>query len=99
MSAHNIVQLTNASCWSTTHGGKKVRWPVVTPTIGRLTSYLPNVFPLVDVRSLGYGQIYNILSNDQIYDVTIRNFLRCSCVYFVQNVGKFFGCLWGVCAL
>jgi hypothetical protein len=41
-------------------------------------------FPPINVSSLGYGPIYNILLNDQIYDVTIENFLRCSCVYFVQ---------------
>ncbi len=35
------------------------------------------------VRQLGYGQIYNIIFNDKQYDVTIGNFLRCSCVYFV----------------
>jgi hypothetical protein len=26
----------------------------------------------------------NILSNDNQYDITIGNFLRCSCVYFVR---------------
>jgi hypothetical protein len=29
MSVHNIVRSTNASCWPTTHGGKKVRRPSV----------------------------------------------------------------------
>jgi hypothetical protein len=29
MNGHNIVQLVNASCWPTTCGGKKVRWPFV----------------------------------------------------------------------
>jgi hypothetical protein len=42
------------------------------------------VFPPVDVPLPMYGQIYNVLSNDQRYDVTIGNFLGCSCVYFVK---------------
>jgi hypothetical protein len=29
MSVHNIVRLVNESCWATTRGGKKVRWPFV----------------------------------------------------------------------
>ncbi len=42
------------------------------------------VFPPIDVPSPRYGRIYNIISNDQRYDVTIENFPRCSCVYFVK---------------
>jgi hypothetical protein len=46
------------------------------------------VFPVVDVLPPRYGQIYNILSNDQQYNITIGNFLGCSCVYFVtMNLG------------
>jgi hypothetical protein len=29
MNAHNIVWLVDASCWPTTCGGKKVRWPPI----------------------------------------------------------------------
>ncbi len=29
MNAHNIMESIDASCWPTTHGGKKVRWPFV----------------------------------------------------------------------
>jgi hypothetical protein len=48
-------------------------------------------FPLVDVPSLGYGQIYNVLLDDQGYDVTTGNFLGCSCVYFVTMSEGFLG--------
>ncbi len=47
-------------------------------------TYPMHYFPLVDVLSPRYGQIYNVLSYGQRYDVTIGNFLRCSCVYFVK---------------
>jgi len=43
------------------------------------------IFPHVNVPPLGYGQIYNIFSNDKHYDVTNGNFLGCSCVYFVTT--------------
>jgi hypothetical protein len=29
MSVHNVVWPTNASCWPTIHGGKKVKWPFI----------------------------------------------------------------------
>jgi hypothetical protein len=92
MSAHNIVRLVDASCWPTTCGGKKMRQP----SIFKITQQHTNnwevdilltqclVFTFVDVPSLGYEQIYSILSNDQKYDVTIQNVLKCSCVYFVK---------------
>ncbi len=41
------------------------------------------IFLVVDVPSLGYKQIYNILLNDERHNLTIENFPRCSCVYFV----------------
>jgi len=40
-------------------------------------------FFTLGVLPFGYGQIYNILSDNKQYDVTIGNFLGCSCVYFV----------------
>jgi hypothetical protein len=47
-------------------------------------TYPMHYFPHVDVPSPRYGQIYNILLDDQKYDVTIGNFLGCSYVYFVK---------------
>jgi hypothetical protein len=38
------------------------------------------IFPTIDVLPLGYGQIYNILSNDNQYDVIINN-----CFQYVEN--------------
>jgi hypothetical protein len=50
------------------------------------------VFPTVDVPPLGYEPIYSILPNDKQYDVTIVNFPRCSCVYFVAMLAGSLGC-------
>jgi len=49
------------------------------------------VFPVVDVPPLRYGQIYNILFDDSQYDITINNFPRCSCVYFVKMLASSLG--------
>jgi hypothetical protein len=99
MSVHNIVWLAYASCWPTTCGGKKVRQP----SIFKITQqYTKNwevgilltqciVSPLVNVPSTGFGQIYNIFSNGQRYDLTIGTFLRCSCVYFVKMLAGSLG--------
>jgi hypothetical protein len=46
---------------------------------------------LFDVPPPGYGQIYNIISDDKRYDVTIGNFPRCSCVYFVTTLASSLG--------
>jgi hypothetical protein len=48
-------------------------------------------FPIVDISPLGYGQIYNILFYDKQYDITIGNFLGCSCVYFVTMLATSLG--------
>jgi hypothetical protein len=84
MSGHNLVTSSNASCWRTTHGGKKVKQPF----IFKLTQQHTNnwevgilfrqctIFPPIDVLPFRYGQIYNILSNDKQYNVTIENFLH-----------------------
>jgi hypothetical protein len=65
VNCHNLVRLFDASCWPTTHGGKKVKQP----SIFKLTQQHTNnwevdilffqciVFPLIDVSPLGYGQI------------------------------------------
>jgi hypothetical protein len=42
------------------------------------------VFLIVDVSPLGYGRLYNIIFVNNRYDVTMDNFLRYSCVYFVK---------------
>ncbi len=52
---------------------------------------LMHYFPLVDVLPFRCGQIYNIVSNDEQYNVTIENFLACSCVYFVAMLATFLG--------
>jgi hypothetical protein len=106
MSAHNIVQLANASYWPITRGGKKVRPPYVFKITQQHTNNWEanilftqcTVFPPIDVPSPRYGRIYNILSNDEGYDVTIRNFLGCSCVYFITMLAGFFGG-HGVCVM
>jgi hypothetical protein len=82
MNVHNIVWLINASCWPTICGGKKVRQRFV---FKRTQNHTNNwevgilftqciIFPIVDVSLLGYGWIYNILSDDKGYDLTIGNF-------------------------
>jgi hypothetical protein len=99
MSAHIIVRAADACCWPTTHGGKKVK----RPSIFKITQQHTNnweanilltqctIFPVVDVPLPGYGRIYNIFSDDQKYDVTIGNYLGCSCVYFVKMLACFLG--------
>jgi hypothetical protein len=92
VNCHNLVRLFDASCWPTTHGGKKVKWP----SIFKLTQQQHTnnwevdilflqciVPPPIDVSPFGYGKIYNIIYNDKQYDVTIGNILGCSCIYFV----------------
>jgi hypothetical protein len=37
----------------------------------------------INVPSARYGEIYNIILDDKRYNVTIKNFPKCSCVYFV----------------
>ncbi len=91
VSCFSLVRLSDASCWPITCGGKKVRGL----SILKLTQQYTNnweanillfkciIFLIVDVPLPGYGRIYSILSDDKRYNVTIRNFLWCSCVYFV----------------
>jgi hypothetical protein len=93
----NLVRPFDASCWPTTCGGKKVRWPLVLKmTQQHINNWEASilllqciVFFVVDVPSPRYGQIYNILSNDKCYNVTIGNFLGCSFVYFVTMLVGF----------
>jgi len=49
------------------------------------------IFLVVDVPSHVYGQIYNIFSNDKIYNVNIENFPRCSCVYILTMLASSLG--------
>ncbi len=78
VSYHNLVKPSNASCWPTTHGGKKVK----RPSMFKITQHMNNweasrlyfqcyVFPVVDVPPPEYRRIYNILFNDNQYDVTM----------------------------
>jgi len=53
--------------------------------------FLMHHFPVVDVPPPRYGRIYNILSNDNQYDIIINNFPGCSCVYFVKMLAGFLG--------
>jgi hypothetical protein len=63
MSVHSIVQLVDVSCWPTTHGGKKVRWPFVFKITQQCTNNWKvgilfaqgTVFPTIDVPSPRYG--------------------------------------------
>ncbi len=91
VSCPNLVRPPNVSCWPTTRGGKKVKWPLVLKLTQQHTNNWEvgilllqcTVFPVVDVPPPRYEQIYSILSDDKRYNVTIGNFLGCSCVYFM----------------
>jgi hypothetical protein len=95
----SVVRPSNVNCWPRTHGGKKVKQPLVLKLTQEHTSnwktgillLLCTVFPVVDVPLLGYGRISNILSYDKQYNVTIGNFPRCSCVYFVTMLAGSLG--------
>jgi hypothetical protein len=99
VSCHNHVRSSNASCWPTTRGGKKVRQP----SMFKITQQHTNnweasklllqciAFPIVDVPPPGYGQIYNIFSNDKQYDIIIGNVPICTCVYFVKMLASSLG--------
>ncbi len=65
VNCHNLVKLSDASCWPTTRGGKKVRKPFVF----KITQHVNNweigrlllqciIFLDVDVLPPGYGRIY-----------------------------------------
>jgi len=99
MNVHSIMQLIDVNCWPTTHGGKKVRQPFVLKITQQHTNNWEVgilltqciIFLVVDVPSLGYGRIYNILLDDKGYDVIIGNYRRCSCVYFVTMLASYLG--------
>jgi hypothetical protein len=91
MSVHDIVELTNASCWPTTHSGKKVRQPSIFKIIQQHTNNWEANILLTQCTIFPYWcpltRVWtNILSND---DVNIGNFLRCSCVYFVKMLASY----------
>jgi hypothetical protein len=99
MNVHSIMRLIDTNCWPTTHGGKKVRRPFVLKITQQHTNNWEVgilltqciIFLVVDVPSLGYGRIYNILLDDKGYDVIIGNYRRCSCVYFVTMLASYLG--------
>ncbi len=96
---HSFVRPFDASCRPTIHGDKKVRRPFVF----KITQQHMNnweisrlflqciVFPTVDVLPHGHARIYNILFDDNQYDVTINNFPGRSCVYFVKMLASALG--------
>ncbi len=94
-------------CWLITYGGKKVKRPLVFKLTQhhtknrRLGSYFSNAlfFLAIDVPAPRYGRIYNILLDDKGYNVIIGNFPGLFMCLFSHNIGKFFGWLWGVCAM
>jgi hypothetical protein len=99
MSCHNPMRSSDVRCWPITHGGKKVSQPFVFKITEQ---YINNweasrlflqciIFLVVDVLSSGCGQIYNIFFDDNRYDVTIGNFLKHSCVYFVKMLASSLG--------
>jgi hypothetical protein len=99
MSCHNLVRSFEASCWPKTCGDKKVKQPFVFKmTQQHMNNWEASklilqciVFPVVDVPPHGYGWIYNILFDDNKYDVIVGNFPRCSCVYFVKMLANSLG--------
>jgi len=93
------VRPSNASCWPIIHGGQKVRRPFVFKITQQHTNNWETsrlllqciVFLTIDVLPPRYAQIYNILFDDNQYDVTIGNFHGCSCVYFVKMLASSLG--------
>jgi hypothetical protein len=72
MSCHSLVKSFDASCWLIIHGGKKVKQPSVLKLTQCTNNWEANilflqciVFPAIDVPPLGYGRIYNIISDDK----------------------------------
>jgi hypothetical protein len=73
VSCDSLVRLIDVNCWPTTHGGKKVTQPSMFKitqhhTINWEVSMLflqSTIFPAFDVSPLGYGRIYNVISNKQ----------------------------------
>jgi hypothetical protein len=88
VSCHSLVRLSDASYWPTICGeGETAFYFQINTTHQQLGGWdlisSVHYFPTIDVPPPGYGGIYNIISYDKGYDVTIGNFLRCSHVYFV----------------
>jgi hypothetical protein len=87
----NLVMLVDVACWPMTCGGKKVKWPSKLNLTQQHTNnwearklFLPcTMFLLIDVLPLEYGWIYDVLSNEKHYHVTMGNYLSCSCLNFV----------------
>jgi len=74
-SCHGLVRLSNASCWLTTHGDKKVKWPSIFKLIQHTNNwevgmlfFQCTIFPTIGVLPPGYGWIYSIflMTNDII---------------------------------
>jgi hypothetical protein len=96
----NVIRPTDANNWPTTHCGKKVRRLLVFKLTQQHTNnwdasklLSPSIgLPRVNVHSLGYGRIYNILYGHKRFDVTIGNHPCCFCIYFgvmlVASLGK-----------
>jgi hypothetical protein len=78
VSCFSLVRLSDASCWLTTCGGKKVRkFSILKLTQQYTNNWEVNILLfkcIVDVPLPGYGRIYSIISNDKQYNVTIGNF-------------------------
>jgi hypothetical protein len=97
-SCPSLVRPSYASCWPTTHGGEKVRRPSVFKFTQQNNNREANilffqcmVFLAIDVPSPKYGQIYNVLLDNKQYNVTIGNFPKCSCLYFVAMLASSLG--------
>lgn len=92
-----LLQLIDAMSWPKTHNGKLVlcTQPL---TMSKLhynwweaNQFLMAIFePPLEVLTSGYGWIYKITcgetSNIRQYEITIRNFLACSCLDIVTMV-------------
>jgi hypothetical protein len=92
VSCHNLVRPSNASCWLTTCGGKKVKWPSMFKItqhtnnweVGRLF-FQCTIFPIVDVPPPKYGWIqYSFLMTTNMtslfpisLDVHVSTFSKC----------------------
>jgi hypothetical protein len=90
----NLVKSIDVACWPMTHGGKKVRWPSKLNLTQQHTNiwearklfFLCTMFLPVDFLPLGSRWIYNVLSNEKHYPVTMGNYCSCSCLNFVTMV-------------
>jgi hypothetical protein len=96
MSCHNLVKLSDASCWPTTRSGKRVKQPsvfkITHEQLGSWHVISPmHYFPCCWCHAIWVWTNLHYCFDNNWYDVTIGNFPKCSCVYFVKMLAKSLG--------